>query len=216
MTADNTIIREGVVGEDRLRFDGLVNNTQYSLLLKTICDDGSESPTRELKFTTTKYQCSLPYETDFENEDDNLRWTFEQGIGSNKFVINSDMNAVNRGEKALYVSNGDSVYRYVDYERNIMAYVSLTFAEAGEYVVNYDWKAKGEAGSDYARVFLAPTVSGLVADTHYPYETLRDDFIAVDGGKGLCFDTAIWHNQTEVFVVEKPMNYNFVVTWHND
>ena len=216
MTADNTIIREGVVGEDRLRFDGLVNNTQYSLLLKTICDDGSESPTRELKFTTTKYQYSLPYETDFENEDDNLRWTFEQGIGSNKFVINSDMNAVNRGEKALYVSNGDSVYRYVDYERNIMAYVSLTFAEAGEYVVNYDWKAKGEAGSDYARVFLAPTVSGLVADTHYPYETLRDDFIAVDGGKGLCFDTAIWHNQTEVFVVEKPMNCNFVVTWHND
>ena len=93
-------------------------------MLKSICGEESESPTRELKFTTTKYQYSVPYETGFENDDDNLRWTFEQGIGSNKFVINSDLNAVNRGDRALYVSNGDSAYRYVDYQRNIMAYVS--------------------------------------------------------------------------------------------
>ncbi len=208
--------REGVVNENRLRLNGLLSGTQYSLSLKALCGDTAESPVRTLLFTTTKYQYSLPYETGFENEEDNNRWTFVHSIGSNKFVINSDGRAVNRGERALYVSSGDSVYKYVDYERNVIAFVSLTFAEAGEYVVSYDWKVKGESGSDYARVFLAPTTSKLVGETHYPYATLRNDFIAVDGGKGLCFDTAIWHNHTEVFVVDKPMNYNFVVTWHND
>ena len=209
-------VRQGEVEGSGLIFEDLKSNTQYTLSLKSICENGTESPERVLTFTTTKYQHSLPYETGFEEEENNNHWMFVHGVGSNKFVINNDRNAVNRGDRALYVSSGDSVYKYVDYERNVMAYVSLTFDEPGEYVISYDWKAKGELGSDYARVFLAPTTAKLVEDTRYPYETLRSDFIAVDGGNGLCFDTAIWHNQTEVFEVERAMNYNFVVTWHND
>ena len=208
--------QEGVTTEQRLNFTGLKNNTQYLLSLTSLCDNMKNSPVRTLTFTTMKYQYSLPYECDFEKEEDSSRWMFVNSIGSNKFVINSDSEAVNRGEQALYVSSGDSVYRYVDYSRNVMAYVSLTFDEPGEYVVNYDWKVKGESGSDYARVFLAPTTSNMVADAHYPFAELRDDFVALDGGKGLCFDTAIWHNQTAVFSILEPQNYNFVVTWHND
>lgn len=212
----DSVVSRGVVVGESVMLTNLEANGTYSLYLKVKCDDGEESPARELTFTTTSYQYSLPYEADFEKDEENARWRFEHGIGSNKFVVNNDTNAVNRGEKALYVSSGDSLYKYVDYERNVTAYVSLTFDEPGEYVVNYDWKVRGESGSDYARVFLASTTQPLVEDTHYPYEELRSDFIPLDGGKGLCFDTAIWHNMTQVFELEKEGNYNFVVTWHND
>ena len=76
----------------------------------------------------------MPFSADFESDDDNSRWTFVHSYGSNKFVINCDPQAVNLGENALYVSNGDSAYKYVDYERTILAYASLSFAEVGEYV----------------------------------------------------------------------------------
>lgn len=212
----DSIVESGTAGDNRLVLGNLESNKMYVLSLKVQCDDGGESPSRTISFKTTKYQYNLPYETGFEIVEDNDRWSFVQSSGSNKFVINSDIMAVNRGFKALYVSSGDSVYGYVDYERNVMAYVSLSFDEPGAYVVNYDWKVKGEINNDYARVFLAPTSSALVVDTRYLYDELRTDFIAVDGGSGLCFDTAIWHNHTSIISITEPMNYNFVVTWHND
>ena len=208
--------RKNITNENKLKLEGLIPNTHYSLSLKAICGDTAESPKRTIVFTTTKHQYTLPYQTGFEKENEDNNWTFLHSIGSNKFVINNDTKAVNRGERALYVSSGDSAYQYVDYERNVMAYVSLTFHESGEYVISYDWKAKGESGSDYARIFLAPTASKLVEDTHYPYQTLRNDFIALDGGNGLTCDTAIWHNHTQVFTINNPINYNLVITWHND
>lgn len=190
-------------------------NTTYYLFLQAICDE-AESPMREIAFTTTKYQYQMPFSADFESDDDNSRWTFVHSYGSNKFVINCDPQAVNLGENALYVSNGDSAYKYVDYERNIMAYASLSFAEVGEYVISFDYKVKGESGGDYARVFLAPTTAKMAEDTRYPFDNLRTDFIALDGGRGLCSDTAIWRNQTMVFDVAMAGNYNLVVSWHND
>ena len=208
-------ILTATTSSNNITLSSLDANTTYYLFLQALCDEG-ESPMREIAFTTTKYQYQVPFNADFESDDDNTRWTFVHSFGSNKFVINSDPQAVNLGEKALYISNGDSTYKYVDYERNVTAYTSLSFAEAGEYVVSFDYKVKGETNGDYARVFLASTTSKLAENTRYPFNDLRSDFIALDGGHGLCSDTAIWRNQTMVFDVAVAGNYNLVVTWHND
>lgn len=208
-------ITSGSTTDSNVTLSSLDANTTYHLFLQAVCNE-AESPMRELVFTTTKYQYQVPFSANFESDDDNARWAFVHGFGSNKFVINNDPQAVSRGEMALYVSDGDSAYKYVDYTRNVMAYASLSFAEVGEYVVNYDYKVKGESSGDYARIFLAPTTSFLAEGTKYPFDNLRSDFIALDGGRGLCSDTAIWRNQTVVFDVTKAGNYNLVVSWHND
>jgi hypothetical protein len=208
-------ITSGSTTDSNVTLSSLDANTTYHLFLQAVCDE-AESPMRELVFTTTKYQYQVPFSANFESDDDNARWAFVHSFGSNKFVINNDPQAVSRGEMALYVSDGDSAYKYVDYTRNVMAYASLSFAEAGEYVVNYDYKVKGESSGDYARIFLAPTTAVLVEGTKYSFDNLRSDFIALDGGRGLCSDTAIWRNQTVVFDVTKAGNYNLVVSWHNN
>ena len=125
--------------------------------------------------------------------------------------------AAKDGAQALYISNNgaDNIYTK-DVQSSTFAYILLDFAEAGDYVVEYDWRANGdylvadELAMDYMRVALIPNAVAFAAgDADIPAAA-----IALDENDGLYFQNEWQHLSKEVNV---PAGlYKLAVAWFND
>ena len=158
----------------------------------------------------------LPYTTGFEYWDDN-DWLFVNG--TNAWTIGSA--AINDGERALYVSNngGDSN----SYTNNVAsisyAYRTIRVEQAGNYVVDFDWKGNGEGNYDFMRAWIAPASFQFKAN-NYP-----DNASGYQNGytpAGWCSlaaamnNVSTWQHLNQIVTIDEPGIYNLVFMWRND
>ena len=194
--------------------DQLSENTEYVFYLRQACGEDGNSAVVSIAFTTDIRKAELPFDEDFENP--NSGWKLLNGNQPNAWMIGGG--AAKDGAQALYISNdgGTSNSYTKDVQSSTFAYILLDFAEAGDYVVEYDWRANGdysvadELAMDYMRVALIPNAVAFAAgDADIPAAA-----IALDENDGLYFQNEWQHLSKEVNV---PAGlYKLAVAWFND
>ena len=88
--------------------------------------------------------------------------------------------------------------------------------EAGNYTIQYDWKAIGESDYDFLRVALVPASDELTA-TYSSIEktSLPSGWTELDGGSKLNLKTS-WHNVSKDIYITEAGTYQIVFAWRND
>ena len=132
------------------------------------------------------------------------------GTSNNYFVGNSyELPSGNHGYLAF---NETTVYAVKTFD-----------LASGQYTFQYDYRVKGVANKDYARVALVPAniaLQGIYAGcpSGLSSTTLPEGWIALDGGTQLpqYESTATWSTKTEQYTVLAPGNYMMVFIWHQD
>lgn len=134
---------------------GLQPSTSYTVFVRAYCDVYDQSSWRSISFQTAQIPAQLPFDDDFEGE---ANWGFANGNLTNRWCIGSAIN--NGGTNAMYVSNDNGVSN--SYNTSSAAYVwayrDIEFpACTNGYQLSFDWKATGESGYDYMRVYVGNT-----------------------------------------------------------
>ncbi len=199
----------------------LTEVTAYDLYVRRDCGSEQGEWSDLVQFRTAAVPIQLPYITSFEDAADNQKWLMADGAGTNVFTIGNDPNAVNGGDKALYVTDGNSYSYTVNSSSRSFAYRTLEF-EAKRYIVSFDWQCTGgESTYDYGRVMLYPASAEIVggAGIQYSSASYPQGMIPFDpdySGK-INLATEGWHHyEGEIDMTERTGIYNFVALWNND
>ncbi len=169
-----------------------------------------------------------PYYCDFENSTENGRWTFSNGSYTNYWMIGSGTSS--GGSNSLYITNDGSSYSYDNGSSSyVYAYRSFYFANTGDYVVSFKWKARGEYNCwDAMYAALVPSgttfppasnVSGNtnsfpatsyinVADVSQSYNT--------SGVFLWTYQESDWITSTKTITIPTAGAYTLVFYWKND
>ena len=198
-----------------LVLENLFENTQYVFYLRRACDEDGNSAVISIDFTTDILKATIPFYEGFETA--NSGWKLLNGEQPNAWMIGGD--AAKDGAQALYISNNGADNTYTkDVQSSTFAYILLDFAKAGDYVVEYDWRAYGDYSDleedqramDYMRVALVPNVVSFApGDPDLPAAA-----IALDNEGGLYFQNDWQHISKEVTM--SVGLYKLVVAWFND
>lgn len=185
-------------------------STQYYFWVRSNCD-GEFSPwAGPLTFFTTQVLASLPFEEDFE---DVSGMAIFNGDETNKWYIGSVVN--NGGSNSLYISSDDNVTNgYVNSQTTRVHSFRDISVPAGitELKVSFDWKAGGEDGYDYLKVWAVPVT--FVPTPGSAISTSNG--IAVSGnlsGNGEAFQFAEYFVNVEDYAGQ---SLRLVFEWRND
>ncbi|MBR5983080.1 MAG: carboxypeptidase regulatory-like domain-containing protein [Bacteroidales bacterium] len=136
---------------------GLNLNTIYYIYVRGFCSDDDQSAWKPIIFRTEQTPITLPYTCDFEDENENVNWTLNNGNQTNKWYIGTA--AYNGGETGLYISNDGGTNN--SYNISSISYVycfrKINLDNNGLYSIDFDWHANGESGYDLLRAFIIPT-----------------------------------------------------------
>ncbi|MDL2309238.1 fibronectin type III domain-containing protein, partial [Bacteroidales bacterium OttesenSCG-928-C03] len=198
---------------------GLEPNTTYDFYIKTDCGPAGQSAwTYKQTFATTQIPAGLPYTQGFEDPEENLNWTLENGTQVNKWCVDT---AISKdGSYGLYISNNNGAAN--NYNTGSVSYVyayrTLDFDEAGEYEFSLDWKGVGESSWDLLRVFLVPADVILKAgkDNGMSGSTNTVPSGWIDLGGKILNQSTNWTNLYSIKVLTAPAVYNLVFFWKND
>lgn len=157
----------------------------------------------------------------FEDVSDSAGWIFANGTQANKWMIGGATSYT--GSRSLYISSDDSTNTYNTSSTSITYAYQEFFLDSGTYVISYDWKAYGESGYDYLRVFLAPASATISAGTlpdgttsSYSFiSTTPAGWISLDGGEGLR-NSSTWQNYNREFYLSTSDTFRLVFMWAND
>ncbi|MBQ2303595.1 MAG: fibronectin type III domain-containing protein [Bacteroidales bacterium] len=149
------------VSEQTAVIDELEPETTYELFVVTDCGDGDDTDrTHMVEFTTTTLPVELPYYQDFENIEGNTGIRITNLSGDNTWAIGSATAFIEEGEtgSSLYVTNNGGVSnQYSSSNTNTLASIIVDFAEVGDYILEFDYKGKGEGSYniyDYCQVYF--------------------------------------------------------------
>lgn len=156
---------------------------------------------------------TLPYSCNFEDGVQNANWTIANTRGGNRWVIGNCEN----GGNCLFVSNDNGATNYysTDDASVSMAYIPITIPQLQLYVLEFDWRSRGEA-DDFIRVALVPTSVSLdlASGSSYDYvNTLPANWIALDDGAKYLHNN--WTHELITTTVDHG-NYWLVVLWANN
>ena len=199
--------------ENSITIDTLRENSPYAFILRQDCG-GATSQAVVRRFRTLQHAAELPFEDNFENGNG---WLFVNGSLTNAWAYGE---AATESGHAIYVSNDGGTTNAYTNSVAVMVYATKLFhiAEAGTYIVSFDWKANGESSYDYLRAAIVPASVELTASTSYPSgfgtNTLPTGWIAIDGGSKLNGSSA-WKSQSAEVDLEEG-TYNVVFGWRDD
>lgn len=185
------------VPDEHLTIGNLTPLTTYVWKVRANCTATDHSQwSAESSFQTPANTARLPYVCDFEDADENSRWTFVNGNYANKWHIGNAVN--NGGTSSLYVSNDNGATNtYTTNYSMIWAYRDVYLDPSyTDYVISFDCRAFGELYNnnpvDYAKVFLGPPTTPTVTP-------VSSEIIVPDGatqmGDVIYLDST-WHNVT--------------------
>ena len=185
------------VPDEHLTIGNLTPLTTYVWKVRANCTATDHSQwSAEATFQTPANTARLPYVCDFEDADENSRWTFVNGSYANKWHIGNAVN--NGGTSSLYVSNDNGATNtYTTNYSMIWAYRDVYLDPSyTDYVISFDCRAFGELYNnnpvDYAKVFLGPPTTPTVTP-------VSSNIIVPDGatqmGDVIYLDST-WHNVT--------------------
>jgi hypothetical protein len=199
-----------IASADQLPYtiEGLSEGTYY-FAVKQDCDgDYSDVANVFIPIINT-----IPYTQNF---DTNFapEWDLGNYSGVNKWVIGTATNNSEGNGKAMYVSenNGDSnTYLFTSQSRSY-AVTYISFGQAPEFTLTYDWKAMGQtmgiSAYDYGKIYLLPDTMSI------PTSTLINSSYAISGD---LVDQNTWQTDT----IELDATYSnsirkLVIMWYNN
>lgn len=212
-TQDSTVSRNIT-----MQLTGLTPRTQYRLFARRICYGNTLSDNRVVSFTTLSRILAVPYATGFEPEEDNAVWnTVATG---NYFVIGSGAQA--SGLQSIYITNDGATNGYTTNEygasvrTDAYAYASFSLLPNTTYTVNYDWRAVGEAVSDYGHIFALPAETPITGTSMVSLDYRNVPAGAIRLDQGTVCEQSSWTRYRADFTVAAAGNYNVVFYWRND
>lgn len=154
---------------------GLAVASYYDVYVRAVCSASDKSPWTYAGdyFTTNELIKEYPYTIDFENREEDSKWSFKQTNQANKWYIGADTahmvtNGDVNGGNAMYVSydGGKSAHYDNTTTSNSWVYRGVNL-EKGTYTISFDWTCVGERKqsatgmeyNDYLRVVLLPSTS---------------------------------------------------------
>ena len=169
------------------------------LLLTTVC------------VFSTHAQAKI-YSCGFEDAVNMVEWTtVNEATSGNGWYIGTA--AYRSGSKGLYVSNTNgTTAAYNNTAASVtMAYYTVTLQAGKEYAVSFDWRARGEAGTDELSVCLlnnpADVISSSASATYPAWHAANL--------KGTISNSLIWQAQSFSLIgTGQPQRIVFV--WKND
>ncbi|MGG5508247.1 MULTISPECIES: fibronectin type III domain-containing protein [unclassified Myroides] len=153
-TPGETVTGSVTTTENPYTIQGLSAATEYFVWVRTVCSPTDKSFWTPVSFLTGQIPAELPFEEDFEGENN---W----GLSSNainKWVVGTAVN--NGGTKALYVTKDEGATNSYDNTKATVAHAYRDInipADAIEGSLSFDWRAVGEGIStpfDYIKVWL--------------------------------------------------------------
>ncbi|MUV02200.1 T9SS type A sorting domain-containing protein [Flavobacterium rakeshii] len=163
-----------------------------------------------LTFYAPQVPATLPFEEDFE---DVSGMAIFNGDETNKWYIGSVVN--NGGSNSLYISSDDNVTNgYVNSQTTRVHSFRDISVPAGvtELKVSFDWKAGGEDGYDYLKVWAVPVTFVPTPGS----AILTSNGIAVSGnlsGNGEAFQLAEYFVNVEDYAGQ---SLRLIFEWRND
>lgn len=162
---------------------GLEKNTMYDVYVRAMCSENTYSDWSYAgAYLTVGDLMTIPFSSNFDNDEDNAKWLYKQDAQGNKWCIGTDINnivndGVENGGKALYISNdkGNTAHYGTNYVSISWCYRSVELLP-GAYHVSYDWTCHGLDNRDYVRVGLLPYSTEFVAGS--------TAVVALDGSNG--------------------------------
>ncbi len=195
--------------------------TPYIFYLRRDCGT-AQSPSITAGFTTLLKPATAPFADDFETVN---KWQFINGTLTNAWAYGE---AAHNGEgtHAIYISNDNGVTNAYTHSATTVFAVKPFHFEEGNFIFQYDWKAKGESSYDLLRVALAPASVELEASSamlpglgstsgNALASALPDGWIALDGGSKLNLVDA-WQTYRSDAIAIAEGDYKVVLIWRND
>lgn len=212
--SDTTELDNGYL-MDTVELTGLTPATQYTLYVRTVCEDDERSAWKQHNFRTTSIAETVPFVCSFETGETH-DWMITSGQ-TNNFMTGSY--ASSEGFRSMFVSGDGITNEYVavpgyatDYA---YSYIPVAF-NAGTYDITFDWMCEGESTFDYGHAFLAPTsmvpqdgkaMNGMDA-TSVPIGA-----ISLEGGLGRLNQRGAWNSAHSRITITEPCVMNLVFSW---
>ena len=214
---------DDVVNATTFDLTGLTENTLYYVYVQSAC--GAEGWTSTTFWTIVP--ATIPYNYGFEDDGENIAWVRENGTYSNKWCIGTATN--NGGTKALYISYDNGTNNtYTTSASYVYAYRELNFASAGDYIISFDWNARGESGcwdAMYAALvpqgIACPPASNITGSTNSlptGYINVADVSQSYNTTGVFLWTYAVsdWRTSTMTIPINTPGLYTLVFYWKND
>ena len=198
----------------------LSGSTSYEVHVRAICGEGDTSLWSNVVSFKTTIENTIPYQYDFEDENENNNWVLLNGNQNSKWYINTVSDNASNDTKVLYISSTNGATNEYNSEANSYTYAmrTLRFPSSGKYEFELDWKANGDDANDVLRVFLIPATITIEAGNAYGMTIDRNDvptnWITLDGGP-LKKQTTWQHLSGEV-ELDTAGSYNLVFFWKNN
>ncbi|MCQ2284430.1 MAG: choice-of-anchor J domain-containing protein, partial [Bacteroidales bacterium] len=149
-----------------ITLDNLATSVEYTLAIRQSC--GGEW-SDFITFTLPDVDpVTVPFTSNFEDTDINDAWVMYNSTSAyNTFAIG---NAVqNGGDSALYISNDNGTSNQYSTGSSCVAVAAIpvSFGNADQYVISFDWKMAGESNYDFASACLVPMNVDLTPTDSY-------------------------------------------------
>lgn len=188
-------------------------DTFYDVYVRTVCGPDNKSFwSHHITFTTYQEPATLPFICDFEDTEENGKWSFVNS-SNNYWKIGSQVSQ--SGDSALYITNGTAYH----YDNNISiswAYRDIYFNNADEYSLSFDWKSWGE-DADYFKVYIGE--AGHVASSDN-LTTITDPQGAVtikNGSDTYFYQDSVWSFHRHILDTSYASTYKRVYfVWRNN
>ena len=158
---------------------------------------------------------TLPYDCDFEDDNENANWVLANGDETNKWYIGSATN--NGGNNGLYISNdGGTTNAYTSTSESVVyAYRSIDIDENAFYEISFDWRSFGDVDNfdGILGVFMAPVSSDFDLSGGNNLTVLPDGWIVI--AEEPLAGAPFWLNFSNTIYIDEG-NYNLIFYWANE
>lgn len=187
--------------------------TKYDVRVQAVYDN-ELSKWKAATFTTEREAIpAAGFTDDFESDNG---WFFVNNTSSANSWLRGTATS-NGGTYSMYISNDGTSNTYSMSSGPMATYATKLFSfEAGNYTIQYDWKAIGESDYDFLRVALVPASDELTATySNIGTTSLPSGWTELDGGSKLNLKTS-WHNVSKDIYITEAGTYQIVFAWRND
>ncbi|MDR1592183.1 MAG: fibronectin type III domain-containing protein [Prevotellaceae bacterium] len=194
----------------------LSQKVMHYVYVRGLCSGGGTTAWGMFTFITPQLD-TVPFFADFETPTDNVKWSFSNSEGENRWTIGAA--AAAGGNSGLYISNDDGVTNeYTDTSlSHAYAYRDIRLNVGTVYSIDFEWQSNGESAFDLMRVFLVPYVVNLSSGAAYGLDetnVIPEGWVEIGNSNFSAHDT--WQLFSDVFQIPATGVYHLVFFWKND
>ena len=222
----DTILHSQTVTSNAVVFNGLAQNTDYTIFIKSTCQSGSSTVESKWERAETRTLLNIPAEnippaivSNFEDSPDTVNWRiFSSHQTANKWVRGTATNN-GAGTKSLYISKDGTNYDY-NLQRTSYSYATryVNLTGGKDYHLAFDWKCNGQPNYDLLNVFLIPAKDARISEGN-PYgmhdgnNVAPEDWISCTGPLS---GSNTWKNLDTIISVSNTGKYFLAFFWKNN